>query len=191
MGTLTGDILQRPSTVSAIKVDGKRAYALARAGEEVELAARPVTVREFAVLAVRRTVDAWVRKSWMPTCASPARPAPTSGRSPATSAPRWARRAPHRAAPHQRRTLRRRVRRTGRGCRGAGPAEVAGALFPTAELDEQRAWSSRTAAASRCPEATRRPSPPSVPTVALIGLIAVEGGKSRVLANFPAEAAQR
>jgi tRNA pseudouridine55 synthase len=55
--SLTGDLLQRPSTVSAIKVGGKRAYALARAGEEVELAARPVTVHEFVVLAVRREID--------------------------------------------------------------------------------------------------------------------------------------
>lgn len=45
---LTGDILQRPSTFSAIKIDGKRAYARARAGESVEIAARPVTVSEFS-----------------------------------------------------------------------------------------------------------------------------------------------
>ncbi|MEO6201536.1 MAG: tRNA pseudouridine(55) synthase TruB [Cryobacterium sp.] len=47
---LTGDISQRPSAVSAIKVDGKRAYARVRAGEEVELAARPVTVGAFELL---------------------------------------------------------------------------------------------------------------------------------------------
>lgn len=46
---LTGDILQAPSAVSAIKVDGKRAYARVRAGEQVELAARPVTVSRFDV----------------------------------------------------------------------------------------------------------------------------------------------
>ncbi|MGP7960765.1 bifunctional riboflavin kinase/FAD synthetase [Sanguibacter sp. A247] len=46
---LTGDIEQVPSTVSAIKVDGRRAYDLARAGEEVELKARPVTVARFDV----------------------------------------------------------------------------------------------------------------------------------------------
>lgn len=39
-----GEILQVPSTVSAIKVDGRRAYQRARSGETVELAARPVTV---------------------------------------------------------------------------------------------------------------------------------------------------
>ncbi|BCK54498.1 tRNA pseudouridine(55) synthase TruB [Nocardia wallacei] len=53
---LTGDIQQVPATVSAIKVDGERAYARARAGEQVRLAARPVTVSRFDVL-VRRDID--------------------------------------------------------------------------------------------------------------------------------------
>ena len=51
---LTGEIEQVPSSVSAIKVDGKRAYARVRAGEEVVLQARPVTVSEFELLATRR-----------------------------------------------------------------------------------------------------------------------------------------
>jgi tRNA pseudouridine55 synthase len=51
---LTGDIAQVPSSVSAIKVDGRRAYERARAGEDVALAARPVTVGRFDVLATRR-----------------------------------------------------------------------------------------------------------------------------------------
>lgn len=54
MATLTGQILQRPSAVSAIKVAGQRAYARVRAGEEVELAARPVTVTRFDLLAEPR-----------------------------------------------------------------------------------------------------------------------------------------
>ncbi|WP_343035652.1 tRNA pseudouridine(55) synthase TruB [Isoptericola sediminis] len=53
VAALTGDIRQVPSTVSAIKVDGRRAYARARAGEEVELADRPVTVSSFEVLESR------------------------------------------------------------------------------------------------------------------------------------------
>jgi len=53
VAALTGEIQQVPSAVSAIKVDGKRAYARVRAGEDVELAARPVTVSRFEVLAVR------------------------------------------------------------------------------------------------------------------------------------------
>jgi len=48
---LTGDILQRPSSVSAIKVDGERAYSRVRAGETVELSARPVTVSRFEIVA--------------------------------------------------------------------------------------------------------------------------------------------
>lgn len=47
--TLTGDILQVPPMVSAIKVGGQRLHALARKGEEVERAARPVTVHRFDV----------------------------------------------------------------------------------------------------------------------------------------------
>jgi tRNA pseudouridine55 synthase len=51
---LTGHIQQVPSAVSAVKVDGKRAYARVRAGEEVTLAARPVEVSRFDLLATRR-----------------------------------------------------------------------------------------------------------------------------------------
>ncbi|NJP68246.1 tRNA pseudouridine(55) synthase TruB [Streptomyces spiramenti] len=50
---LTGDILQVPSKVSAVKIDGKRAYHRVREGEEVEIPARPVTVSSFAVHDVR------------------------------------------------------------------------------------------------------------------------------------------
>jgi tRNA pseudouridine55 synthase len=53
MAALTGDIEQVPSSVSAIKVDGERAYARVRAGEQVELQARPVTVARFEALAFR------------------------------------------------------------------------------------------------------------------------------------------
>ncbi len=54
VAALTGDLLQVPSSVSAIKVDGERAYARVRAGEQVELAARPVTVSAFEVRSIRR-----------------------------------------------------------------------------------------------------------------------------------------
>jgi tRNA pseudouridine55 synthase len=47
---LTGDILQVPSKVSAIKVNGVRSYKRVRDGDEVELAARPVTVSRFEML---------------------------------------------------------------------------------------------------------------------------------------------
>ncbi|MEV6899865.1 tRNA pseudouridine(55) synthase TruB [Amycolatopsis sp. NPDC051372] len=54
---LTGDIRQVPSAVSAVKIDGKRAYARVRAGEDVVLPPRPVTVYRFDVLATRREDD--------------------------------------------------------------------------------------------------------------------------------------
>ena len=51
---LTGPIEQVPSSVSAVKIDGKRAYARVRAGEDVVLPPRPVVVHRFDVLALRR-----------------------------------------------------------------------------------------------------------------------------------------
>jgi tRNA pseudouridine55 synthase len=47
---LTGAISQVPSSVSAIKVDGKRAYALVREGETVELKPRDITISAFEIL---------------------------------------------------------------------------------------------------------------------------------------------
>ncbi|WP_263165236.1 tRNA pseudouridine(55) synthase TruB [Streptomyces sp. SCSIO ZS0520] len=46
---LTGELMQVPSKVSAIKIDGKRSYKRAREGEEFEIPARPVTVSSFLV----------------------------------------------------------------------------------------------------------------------------------------------
>ncbi len=54
---LTGEILQVPSSVSAIKVDGERAYALVRGGDTVQLKARPVTVSRFEVLGEPRVIS--------------------------------------------------------------------------------------------------------------------------------------
>ncbi|QBX54133.1 tRNA pseudouridine(55) synthase TruB [Nocardioides seonyuensis] len=51
-----GEIMQVPTAVSAIKIDGKRAYARVRDGEQVELKARPVTVHALEVLG-QRVVD--------------------------------------------------------------------------------------------------------------------------------------
>ena len=65
LAALTGAIDQVPSAVSAIKVDGKRAYARVRAGEDVVLASRRVTVSELALLD-RRGADLNVRV----TCSS-------------------------------------------------------------------------------------------------------------------------
>jgi tRNA pseudouridine55 synthase len=54
---LSGPIQQVPSAVSAVKIDGKRAYARVRAGEEVVLPPRPVTIYRFDLLATRREAD--------------------------------------------------------------------------------------------------------------------------------------
>jgi tRNA pseudouridine55 synthase len=54
VGTLTGEIMQVPSSVSAIKVNGVRSYARVRSGDEVKLAARPVTVYRFEIHEIRR-----------------------------------------------------------------------------------------------------------------------------------------
>src|SRR5665213_1085506 len=47
----TGEIMQTPPAFSAIKIDGERAYDLARAGETVVLEPRPVTIESFVLTA--------------------------------------------------------------------------------------------------------------------------------------------
>ncbi|GLZ40097.1 tRNA pseudouridine(55) synthase TruB [Actinokineospora sp. NBRC 105648] len=69
IAVLTGAIEQVPSSVSAVKVDGKRAYARVRAGEEVVLKPRPVTVFRFDLLATTRT-DGAIDLDVMVDCSS-------------------------------------------------------------------------------------------------------------------------
>ena len=54
IANLRGEISQRPSAVSAVKIGGKRAYQLVREGQEVELAERTVRIDRFEILAIRR-----------------------------------------------------------------------------------------------------------------------------------------
>lgn len=86
VAALTGDIQQVPATVSAIKVGGERAYARHRAGEEVKLVARPVTVFRFEVLGrgISRSPMWWI---WMWSSNAPR--VPTSVRWHAIWVPRW------------------------------------------------------------------------------------------------------
>lgn len=51
---MRGTIMQRPSSVSAVKVNGERAYDRVRAGESVELAARQVEITQLDIRAIRR-----------------------------------------------------------------------------------------------------------------------------------------
>ncbi|HMU56748.1 MAG TPA: tRNA pseudouridine(55) synthase TruB [Chitinophagaceae bacterium] len=53
---MTGEIMQVPPAHSAIKVDGKRVYELARAGKEVKLEPRKVTIKEFEITEVSMPV---------------------------------------------------------------------------------------------------------------------------------------
>jgi tRNA pseudouridine55 synthase len=53
LATMIGTIAQRPSSVSAVKVGGERAYDRVRAGETFELAAREVTISQLDVLDIR------------------------------------------------------------------------------------------------------------------------------------------
>jgi len=50
LSAFRGEIMQVPPRFSAVKVDGERAYALARAGEDTELAARPLWVESLEIL---------------------------------------------------------------------------------------------------------------------------------------------
>lgn len=52
-----GVIQQVPSSVSAIKVDGQRAYAKVRSGDEVKLAARSVTISKFEIIGEPKLVE--------------------------------------------------------------------------------------------------------------------------------------
>ncbi|WP_034265668.1 tRNA pseudouridine(55) synthase TruB [Actinospica robiniae] len=64
IAALTGEIMQTPSSVSAIKVDGVRSYHRVRSGDEVKLQPRPITVYEFELFGIRRepgVLDADVR----------------------------------------------------------------------------------------------------------------------------------
>lgn len=54
VAALTGEIMQVPSKVSAIKIDGKRAHELVREGKLIDIPPRPVTIFNFEVSAIRR-----------------------------------------------------------------------------------------------------------------------------------------
>lgn len=54
LATMRGTIMQRPSSVSAIRIDGQRAYDLVREGVEVDIPAREVTIYRLHIAAVRK-----------------------------------------------------------------------------------------------------------------------------------------
>lgn len=187
---LRGDIEQVPSTVSAIKVDGKRAYARAREGEDVQLAARPVTIRAFEVLASRR-VDGFLDLDVRVECTSG-----TYIRALARDLGAALGVGGHLTA----------LRRTRVGPfavadapeladdldvteRMLHPAAVAGALFPTIRLDADDALALSQGKRIRpegMPE-TGGPIAILTPSGTLLGLAERRGDGLKVLVNFPAD----
>jgi len=195
---LTGDILQRPSAVSAIKVDGVRAYQRVRAGEEVELAARPVTIRAFDVLERRgAALDVRVECSSGTYVRALARDLGEAlGVGGHLTALRRTAVGPFRvedAVPVPERA----TPRPGDDEDGPvpaaepplllDPAEVAARLFPVARLAEDEAVD--LANGKRL--ALALPDAAAVAAVApdgrLVGLVEVRSGRTRVLTNFPVE----
>ncbi len=181
--SLTGDILQRPSSVSAIKVDGKRAYTLAREGEDVVLAERPVTVRAFEVLETRR--GEWIDLDVRVEC--------TSG----TYIRALARDLGDALGVGGHLTALRRTRIGPFAVVDASaidehlvdaletPATVARQLFASVDLDAQQ--SVDLAHGKRIPLDDPGSSPVAAvgPGDRLVGLVEVVEGKAHILANFP------
>lgn len=184
IGALTGEIAQVPSAFSAIKVDGRRSYERARAGEAVELKPRTVTVATFETLVTRRDG---------PLLDLEVRVAVSSG----TYVRALARDLGAALGVGGHLTALRRTRVGPFGIHEAvspdaelaaallSPTKVASRLFPVANLDAD----SGRALAQGKKVALDVPDAPIVAAVApgghLIGLIAVRAGVSRVLVNFP------
>ncbi|GAA2086941.1 tRNA pseudouridine(55) synthase TruB [Pseudolysinimonas kribbensis] len=183
ISALTGELDQVPSTVSAIKVDGRRAYARVRDGEDVQLAPRRVTVSRFDVLAERRG-DGVVDLDVIVDCSSG-----TYIRALARDLGAGLGVGGHLTA----------LRRTAIGpfpipdavpVDAIGPsalrtpASIATALYPALELDDEQA--AALADGKRIPATA-----PDAPVVAalhrgrLTGLVAVADGVARVVVNFP------
>lgn len=179
---LTGHILQRPSSVSAIKVDGRRAYALVRAGESVELAQRPVTVSSFEILHIRRgehlDLDVRVECSSGTYIRALARDLGEQlGVGGHLTALRRTRIGPFDVADAMPldETL---------STRMLAPAPVAASLYP--RLDLSAAESTDLAHGKRIPvDGTSGVRAAIAPDGRLVGLIEVTEGRAVILANFP------
>jgi tRNA pseudouridine55 synthase len=190
---LTGEIDQVPSSVSAIKVDGKRAYARVRAGEEVVLAARPVTVSAFDLLGSERVLDgglAGIDLDVRVVCSSG-----TYIRSLARDLGAALGVGGHLT----------RLRRTRVGpfevtdarplddidvaARIIPPADAASLLFERFELTEQQALDLGHGKRIHVPdrEGDGEPVAAIAPTGHLVGLIEFHGKEARTLVNFPAD----
>jgi len=188
---LTGDIQQVPSTVSAIKVDGKRAYARARAGENVVLAPRSVTVSAFDLLGHERVrldgcdaLDLRVRVE----CSSG-----TYIRALARDLGAAVGVGGHLTALRRTRVGPFRAEGTARlegmdvAERLLAPADAASALFEALRLTAEQAVDLSHGKRLRLPEAPAGAGPVAgiAPDGRLVGLLEFRGTEGRVLVNFP------
>ncbi|PXA70658.1 tRNA pseudouridine(55) synthase TruB [Cryobacterium arcticum] len=184
---LTGDISQRPSAVSAIKVDGKRAYARVRAGEEVELPARPVTVSEFALLSTT-PVDGFLDLEVRVVCSS------------GTYIRALARDLGSGLGVGGHLTSLRRTRIGPFGIDAAdpldqldvtramiGPADAASRLFDRLDLDAQQAIDLSQGKRIDVPAGAEDGGPVAAvdPNGRLVGLVEYRGGRAKSIVNFP------
>ncbi|WP_449283796.1 tRNA pseudouridine(55) synthase TruB [Leucobacter sp.] len=196
---LTGDIEQAPSAVSAIKVDGRRAYDRVRAGEQVELQKRPVTIRAFEIGEPRTAsadgtpvidVDATVRCSSGTYIRALARDLGAAlGVGGHLTALRRTEVGPFGVSG---------AASTERLVEGGplpllGPAEVAGALFPELRVTAQQAVDLGHGKRLELDPESHRDAPlvaAIAPDGRLVGLIEVRGARTRVVTNFPTPDAQ-
>ncbi|MFC5339031.1 tRNA pseudouridine(55) synthase TruB [Leucobacter denitrificans] len=200
---LTGAIEQSPSAVSAIKVDGKRAYDRVRAGEQVELKKRPVTIHSFEISNVRLAddgqvidIDAVIRCSSGTYIRALARDLGTDlGIGGHLTALRRTAVGPfsvEAATPHAQLV----GDETTPGDPGTlhAPADIARLLFPVLTLTVDEAHD--LANGKRLDvDPKRQDKAPLVAAILpaegdaadrLVGLVEVRGGRSRVVTNFPA-----
>jgi tRNA pseudouridine55 synthase len=192
IAALSGAIQQVPSTVSAIKVDGKRAYALARAGEEVELKARSVTISAFEILAPMRVTGGAVDLDVRVVCSSG-----TYIRALARDLGAGLGVGGHLTALRRTRvgpfSVQHALQLPDRGVELdiapllLEPAAVAAELFPTAQVDEEAVRLLENG--RRIPLAGVAASESPIAIIApdghLVGLVSYDGVQARVLVNFP------
>lgn len=186
VAALTGEISQVPSTFSAIKVDGRRSYDLARAGEAVELKPRLVTVSAFELLAIRRDgalvdLDVRVAVSSGTYVRALARDLGAAlGVGGHLTALRRTRVGPFEVADA--------VEPDGDLAAALlAPAEVAARLFPSTRMDADAALALSQGKRVRVGGEDAPIVAALGPAGRLLGLISVRDGVSRVLVNFPTE----
>jgi tRNA pseudouridine55 synthase len=183
VAALRGDIMQRPSSVSAIKVDGKRAYTLAREGEDVVLAERSVTIRAFDVLGIER--GEWIDVGVRVECSS------------GTYIRALARDLGENLGVGGHLTVLRRTRVGPFSVEQAvpidesmperliPPAVAATALFPRLDLDDAQASELANGKRIAITASAAGPLAAIAPDGTLVGLVEAVDGRARVLANFP------